>query len=79
MLRRTSGEPQKRYRFGDVEVDFDRCLTRRAETAVELTPLEFKVLSALIEARGRLLSREQLIERVWGAGVSIRAVRAGGR
>ncbi len=71
VLRRTSGGPPRRVRFGDVEVDFERCLARRADAAVELTPLELKVLSALIDARGRLLSREQLIERVWGAGVSI--------
>ena len=69
VLRRTVGESRQRYRFGDVDVDFERCVVRRAETTVDLTPLEFKVLSALIDAQGRLLSREQLIERVWGPGV----------
>ena len=38
---------------------------------MELTPLEFRVLSMLIHARGRLLSRDQLITQVWGEGVSI--------
>jgi DNA-binding response OmpR family regulator len=71
VLRRTAGEQPDVCRFGDVEVDFERCLVRRAGAAVDLTPLEFKVLAALIHARGRLLSREQLIGQVWGSGTSI--------
>lgn len=71
VLRRTAGEQPEVCRFGGVEVDFERCLVRRAGAAVDLTPLEFKVLATLIHARGRLLSREQLIGRVWGSGTSI--------
>lgn len=71
VLRRTAPAQAKFCRFGEVEVDFDRCLARRSGSFVDLTPLEFKVLAALIEARGRLLSRDQLIESVWGKGVSI--------
>ena len=54
------------YRFGDCEVDFDRAEVRRAEQPVETTALEFRLLSALIRARGRVLTREQLIEHAWG-------------
>jgi DNA-binding response OmpR family regulator len=71
VLRRTGGDTTARCRFGDVEVDFEKGLARRSGSPVDLTPLELKVLAALVEANGRLLSREQLIERVWGAGVSI--------
>ena len=71
VLRRAGGERPRLCRFGDVEVDFERCLARRAGARVDLTPLEFQVLEALLEAGGRLLSRESLIERVWGRGVSI--------
>jgi len=66
VLRRTSGEQAQRYGFGTVEVDFARGAVRRGESAVNLTALEFKVLAALIHARGRFLSRDQLIEQVWG-------------
>jgi DNA-binding response OmpR family regulator len=52
-------------------VDFERCVARRAGVAVDLTPLEFKVLAMLIHARGRLLSRDQLIGQVWGTSISI--------
>jgi two-component system, OmpR family, alkaline phosphatase synthesis response regulator PhoP len=58
-------------RFGSVDVDFSRCVARRSGVSVDLTPLEFKVLETLVDARGRLLTRDQLIERVWGVGVSI--------
>jgi DNA-binding response OmpR family regulator len=38
---------------------------------VELTALEFKLLAALVRNRGRLLSREQLLDLVWGAGTFV--------
>ena len=71
VLRRTSVEAPARYRFGNIDVDFDACVVRRQGAAVDLTPLEFKVLATLIHARGRLLTRDQLIAEVWGHGVSI--------
>jgi len=71
VLRRTASDVPPVFHFGNVEVDFSRCTARRAGASVELTPLEFKVLSTLIHARGRMLSRDQLITQVWGEGVSI--------
>jgi two-component system alkaline phosphatase synthesis response regulator PhoP len=71
VLRRTSTDLPQVFHFGNVDVDFSRCIARHKGAAVELTPLEFKVLSTLIHARGRLLSRDQLITQVWGEGVSI--------
>jgi DNA-binding response OmpR family regulator len=70
VLRRSVDRPEH-TRFGSVEIDFGRCLVRRAGVVVDLTPLEFKVLTALIQARGRLLARDQLIDQAWGSGVSI--------
>ena len=71
VLRRTSGERPQTFRFGDIDVDFARGQARRGGESIELTPLEFKVLGALIEADGRLLSRGQVIDRVWGNGIAI--------
>jgi DNA-binding response OmpR family regulator len=71
VLRRMSPEPAENIRFGAVEVDFARCLARRNGAIVDLTPLEFKVLAALIQARGRLLSRQQLIDQAWGRDIAI--------
>jgi len=56
------------YRFGDIEADFTRAELRRSGTPVELTPIEFRLLSLFIRSRGRVLSREQLIEGAWTAG-----------
>jgi DNA-binding response OmpR family regulator len=36
------------------------------ENPIELTAIEFDLLKALVENRGRVLSREQLLEKVWG-------------
>ena len=65
MLRRASGETPELYRFADVEVDFTRAEVRRAGKALEMTPLEFKLLSALVRLRGRILTRERLLDEVW--------------
>jgi DNA-binding response OmpR family regulator len=66
VLRRTQGtaEPDT-YRFGDIDVDFARCELRRAGTLVAMTPVEFKLMAAFIKNRGRVLSRQQLLDQVW--------------
>jgi DNA-binding response OmpR family regulator len=71
VLRRTAGERPQRFTFGNVEVDFGRGIARKGRVTVGLTALEFKVLGALVEAKGRFLSRDRLIQEVWGHGVSI--------
>lgn len=68
ILRRAAGEAPEVYRFGEMELDFSRCELRRAGQAIEMTPLEFKLLSVLIRRRGRVLSRDQLLTEVWGHG-----------
>jgi DNA-binding response OmpR family regulator len=65
-LRRTVEDESQTYRFGDFEVDFGRGELRRSAKPVELTALEFKLLAAFIRNRGRLLSRNQLLDLVWG-------------
>jgi two-component system alkaline phosphatase synthesis response regulator PhoP len=54
------------YRFGEVELDFRRGELRRRGVPVELTPIEFKLLTLFVRAPGRLMSRERLIEGAWG-------------
>jgi DNA-binding response OmpR family regulator len=71
VLRRSAAQFSDRIRFGNIDVDFGSAVVRRNTVPVELTALEFKVLTALIHAKGRFLSRDQLIDQVWGPGVSI--------
>jgi two-component system alkaline phosphatase synthesis response regulator PhoP len=67
LLRRSGGEAEAACcRFGEVEVDFARGELRLRGRAVELTPIEFKLLDCFIRARGRVLSRDQLIAAAWG-------------
>jgi two-component system alkaline phosphatase synthesis response regulator PhoP len=66
LLRRATGDDTDTVRFGDVEVDFPRGEVRRGGRSVELTPIEFKLLGLFLRARGRVLSRDQLIDGVWG-------------
>ena len=76
LLRRAGGEqpePLKTYGFGDVEVDFRRGELRRGGTPVDLTPIEFKLLDVFIRARGRVLSRDQLMDGAWGQDFSASA------
>ncbi len=65
LLRRAVGETPEIARFGDVEVDFTRGEVRRAGRAVETTAFEFKLLAAFVRRRGRILTREQLLDEVW--------------
>jgi two-component system alkaline phosphatase synthesis response regulator PhoP len=66
VLRRVSGDAPEVYRFGDVEVDFTRAEVRRTGAAVATSALEFKLLTAFIRHRGRLLTRDRLLDEVWG-------------
>jgi DNA-binding response OmpR family regulator len=53
---------------GDLVLDRDRYKTTVAGRPVELTPLEFRLMAALVEANGRVLSREQLLDTIYGDG-----------
>jgi two-component system alkaline phosphatase synthesis response regulator PhoP len=53
-------------RFGDVVVDFPRGELRRAGQAIELTPIEFRLMETFVKSEGRVLSREQLLTEAWG-------------
>jgi DNA-binding response OmpR family regulator len=66
VLRRFKGEEEDIFQFGDVEIDFARAELRRRGKPVELTPLEFKLLKVFVQNRGRVLSRDQLIQDAWG-------------
>jgi len=60
-----AAEPEK-LRAGDLELDESRWTVHRAGTPVELSPTEFRLLAYLMRHEGRVLTREQLLENVWG-------------
>ena len=71
VMRRFEDDGSGVYRFGGCEVDFDRAEVRRDGRVIDITALEFRLLGLFIRRRGRVLTREQLIDQVWGAGVHI--------
>jgi two-component system alkaline phosphatase synthesis response regulator PhoP len=69
LLRRVptrTGEPLATYRFGTVEVDLKRSTVMRDGAPVTLSTKEFQLLRHLIERRGVIHSREDLLAEVWG-------------
>jgi two-component system alkaline phosphatase synthesis response regulator PhoP len=70
LLRRTHkhNESTETFRFGDVSVNFRKFEVTRSGSPVELSPREFKILKYFIEHRGEVISRDQLLDAVWGYG-----------
>jgi two-component system alkaline phosphatase synthesis response regulator PhoP len=67
VLRRArGGEPSRVLAVGGVSLDVARHVVTVGGRPVELTPKEFDLLHALLDAAGRVLSREHLLNRVWG-------------
>lgn len=68
LLRRTSTGPtgSQLYEFGEVRVDFRRAEVTRAGAPVALSSMEFRLLQEFIEHRGEILSRDHLLDEVWG-------------
>ncbi|MDX6512076.1 MAG: hypothetical protein QOE36_1580 [Gaiellaceae bacterium] len=68
VLRRSGGEPEVRkvYDDGVVAIDYAASEARVHGEPIALTPLEFRLLTALVEHPGHVLSRGQLLELAWG-------------
>ena len=68
ILRRTEGGKKRlqRYRFSDVELDFEAYRAKKGGSPLELSPREFELLRYLIERKGETVSRDKLLEDVWG-------------
>ena len=70
-LRRSGVKDENVHRFGDCEVNFDRAELRRDGKRVELTAHEFRLLRVFLNSRGRLLTRNQLIDAAWDSGIAV--------
>lgn len=67
ILRRASyrDEAFDRFVFADVALDFKKYEATKAGVALELSPREFRILKCLIEHRGMVVSRDQLLDSAW--------------
>jgi DNA-binding response OmpR family regulator len=59
------------HRFGPCELDMTRFELRRNGQCIESTTTELKLLAAFVRNRGRLLTRERLLDEVWGTGIAV--------
>jgi DNA-binding response OmpR family regulator len=54
------------YRFGDLELNFGRHQAQKRGQAFELSPREFAMLRYFVQHRGETVTRDQLLDEVWG-------------
>lgn len=67
LIRRASrANPEVAYVFADVTVDFSRAEITRAGEKIIVTPKEFKTLEFLTKNAQRVISRDELLDKVWG-------------
>ncbi|HVO73909.1 MAG TPA: response regulator transcription factor [Ignavibacteriaceae bacterium] len=68
LLRRTVQKKMEleEYTFGDIHLDFKKHEVFKGETAVQLSAMEFKLLKYFAEREGEVISRDQLLDEVWG-------------
>ena len=65
-LGRQAAVQLRTVREGDIEIDLDKRLARRAGASLELTAMEFDLLAHLVQYPSRVFSRAQLLNHVWG-------------
>jgi DNA-binding response OmpR family regulator len=65
--RRATTPPAPRLAAGDLELDEERHVARVGESSVDLSAREFALLAYLIRHEGRVVTRQQILDAVWGA------------
>ena len=71
LLRRSQGSQPTSYAFSSLVLNLERMELLDGERPIELTSLEFRLLTALIQNSGLVLSRDRILDLVWGADVVV--------
>jgi two-component system alkaline phosphatase synthesis response regulator PhoP len=73
LLRRSGAAPaaQEMVQFGDIELDIKKAQVRRGGEAVAFSMREYELLKYLVNHRGRVVSRDELLREVWGYEPSV--------
>jgi DNA-binding response OmpR family regulator len=71
ILRRAgqSEEPPDRFEFGNVTIDFKSHEVKKAGEALHLTALEFNLLKFFIKHKGKVLTRDEMLDEAWGDAI----------
>lgn len=67
-ISESSGQAETSFAAGDLSIDLLRREVRRKGQLIHLTPIEYKLLSALVRHAGFVLTQGQLLKEVWGPG-----------
>jgi len=70
-LRRSQISQPSSYAFSSLVINLDRMEVLDGNRPIELTTLEFKLLTALIQNAGRVLSRDRILDLVWGTNAVV--------
>ncbi|MFW5995981.1 MAG: response regulator [Halanaerobiaceae bacterium] len=62
----SSGEKKTKIKLGDLALNTDSHEVKKGKESLQLTPKEFELLRLLMINRGRVLTRERLLEKIWG-------------
>jgi DNA-binding response OmpR family regulator len=61
-----SSEQLARYRFDQIEIDFEKCCASKNGKLLELTVKEYDILRLMIRRRGEVISRDRMLNEIWG-------------
>ena len=73
VLRRVNAEHKlpETFKSGGLTIDFSKIQVRSKDKPVELTAKEFELLRELVKSKGRVLSRDYLLDTIWGVDQSV--------
>lgn len=75
LLRRSDRQPEEEnadvVRFGDMAIDRQRVSVQRGSEVIELAKKEFELLYLLVSKPGKVFSREEIFNKVWGTDVIV--------
>lgn len=67
LLRRTKPQQiDKTYKFGNITIDFEKHEVLKSDEKVDLTLKEFELFEVLIKNKGRVMTRDFLLDKIWG-------------
>ena len=73
VMRRVQASDEDVLVYGDIEMDLARHKVQRGGQEIHLGPTEYRLLRHFLESPGRVFSREQLLDAVWGRDVYVEA------
>lgn len=71
MWYKSAIDSQPIYKFGNIEIDFEKLICLRGKNKIRLTPHEAMALKYLIQNKGKIVSRKDLLENVWSIKAEI--------